>query len=310
MTKSTNKLLSEELKLIFSQSDIIMLTETWSCDLLDLSVDDFILTQLIRAEKRCYTKRCSGGIALYIRQSFYQYCTIIEKDCDDIIWLRIKGNVLNLNHDLFLCLCYIIPTTSSREGLVEMDVFDRISNYILKIANDTHDCYNLLLCGDFNARTGNERDYVIFDNDANIDILPIDYEMDTAMSRYSQDKKINAYGRKLLDFCKQNTVRIANGRLGSDKETGKYTFVGSTGRSVIDYVIVSPALLNVISTFNVGEPNILSDHCLIDFSMICNMSNEQVVVNEDVSFEKVSKKYVWNEVRNTEYLSNLEEEEN
>ena len=53
MTKSTNKLLSEELKLIFSQSDIIMLTETWSCDLLDLSVDNFILTQLIRAEKRC-----------------------------------------------------------------------------------------------------------------------------------------------------------------------------------------------------------------------------------------------------------------
>ena len=92
------------------------------------------------------TKRCSGGIALYIRQSFYQYCTIIEKDCDDIIWLRIKGNVFNLKHDLFLCLCYIIPTTSSREGLVEMDVFDRISNYILKIANDTNDCYNLLLC--------------------------------------------------------------------------------------------------------------------------------------------------------------------
>ena len=176
--KSTNKLLSAEIRFIFSQSDFVLLTETWANDLSDLSVDDFILIQLKRAKKRCNTKRCSGGIALYIRQSFYQNCTIIEKDSDDIIWIKIKDNMLNLNHDLFLCLCCIIPANSSRDGLVEMNVLDRISNYILKIANDTNDCFNLLLCGDFNGRTGNERDHVMFDNDVNIDILPIDYKKD------------------------------------------------------------------------------------------------------------------------------------
>ena len=82
-------------------------------------------------------KRNSGGIAMYIRQSFYQYCTLIEKDSDDIIWIRIKGRLLNLSHDLYLCLCYIIPSSSSREALVEMDVLDRITNFILKIANET-----------------------------------------------------------------------------------------------------------------------------------------------------------------------------
>ena len=247
---------------------------------------------------------------MYIRQSFYKYCTIIEKDSDSIIWLRIKGNMLNLNHDLFLCLCYIIPANSSREGLVEMDVLDRISNYILKIANDTNDCFNVMICGDFNSRIGNERDYVMFDNDVNIDILPIDYGTDTVITRYSQDNKVNANGRKLLDFCKLNTLGIANGRIGSNKGIGKYTLVGSTGHNVIDYVIATPSLLNVIRNFHVGEPNILSDHCLIDFSMTCKMSNVPVVVSETLTFEKLSKKYVWNGARNSEYVANLEEEEN
>ena len=130
----------------------------------------------------------------------------------------------------------------------------------------------------------------MFDNDANIDILPIDYETDEVMPFSSQDKIINANGRKLLDFFKLNTLRIANGRLDSDIGIGKYTYVGSTGRSVIDYVIATPNLLNTISTFHVGESNILSDHCLIDFSMIFrNSFNEPVDLSENVPFESVKK---------------------
>ena len=110
MTKFTNNLHSHELRLIFSQSDFIYLTETWASDIANLSVDGFILIQLNRVEKKHNTKRNSGGIAMYIRQSFYQYCTLIEKDSDDIIWIRIKGRLLNLSHDLYLCLCYIIPS--------------------------------------------------------------------------------------------------------------------------------------------------------------------------------------------------------
>ena len=77
--------------------------------------------------------------------------------------------------------------SSSRAALVEMDVLDRIFNYIIKIANDTNDCYNILICGDLNSRVGNEKDYVVFDNDANIEILPIDYNIDVHIPRFSQD---------------------------------------------------------------------------------------------------------------------------
>ena len=62
----------------------------------------------------------------------------------------------------FICICYIIPSGSSREAFVETDVLERISNFIIKIANKTNDSYNLLICGDFNCRTGNEQDFVFF----------------------------------------------------------------------------------------------------------------------------------------------------
>ena len=43
--------------------------------------------------------------------------------------------------------------------------------------------------------------------------------------------------------------------------------VGSTGRSVVDYVISNPALFDVIRKFRVCEPNILSDHCVLEFPL-------------------------------------------
>ena len=87
-----------------------------------------------------------------------------------------------------------------------MSVLDRITSFITNLANDTGGCYNLANCGDFNHRIGHERDYVVFDNVANMDILSIDYVVDECISRSSQDKTINSNGRKLLDFCKLNTL--------------------------------------------------------------------------------------------------------
>ena len=115
-----------------------------------------------------------------------------------------------LTYDLYLCLCYVIPTGSSTKALTEISVLDRISDYIVDIANYTENCYNILICGDFNSRTGTEHDFVILDN-SNNDMLPDDYVPDEFLARFTYDKTINTNGRKLLDFCKQNGLRICNG---------------------------------------------------------------------------------------------------
>ena len=84
--------------------------------------------------------------------------------------------------------------------------------------------------------------------------MPDDYKPDVALARSSQDYFVNVSGRKFFDFCKLNGLRICNGKLGTDKGIGKYTYVGSRGSSVVDYVIVSEPLLNNISQFCVGDP--------------------------------------------------------
>ena len=53
-----------------------------------------------------------------------------------------------------------------------------------------------------------------------------------------------------------------NGRVGNDYGLGRYKFVGNRGSSVVDIVWSKPVFFN----FEVQEPNILSDHYLIEFS--------------------------------------------
>ena len=124
---------------------------------------------------------------------------------------------------------------------------------------------NFLLLGDYNARIGDQCDYVATDSSSHVHYLPDDYVTDQELPRKSVDKIVNANGHMLLDFLKQSGLRIANGRVCNS--VGSYTYVGSAGCSSIDYCIVNPDILNCFSSFHVYDPNILSDHCLIEFSL-------------------------------------------
>ena len=88
--------------------------------------------------------------------------------------------------------------------------------------------------------------------------------------RVSEDKFTNQNGNLLIDFCKESGLRILNGRVGLDGSVGKYTFVGTLGNSVVDYVLASHSLFKLCHSFEVKQPNILSDHCAVEFSIITN----------------------------------------
>ena len=98
------------------------------------------------------------------------------------------------------------------------------------------------------------------------------------MQRFSEDEgHTNSNGTFLLDFCKQTGLRIMNGRVGNDYGVGRYTFVGHRGSSVVDYVLARPDFFNFVKHFEVQEPNILSDHCVIEFSFdlgCCQQQND------------------------------------
>ena len=162
-----------------------------------------------------------------------------------------------------------------------------------------------------NSRSGTEPDYVPYDKPEHVPVLPDEYESDIVFERFSQDRFVNSNGRKLLDFCKLNRLRICNGRMGMDKSIGKYMYVGSTGSSVVDYVLISESITDTISKFRVGEPNILSDHCAVYFSLFSAIQNLQTSETKTQPSEQVNKKFIWKseETQNYRDTINLHEED-
>ena len=135
-------------------------------------------------------------------------------------------------------------------------------------------------------------------------MLPLDYSRDVFVQRCSLDNgRVDSHGVIFLDLCKQTGLRIFNGRCDNDKR-GNYTHVGSQGSSVVDYVIVTQILMEIVSTFQVG-PNILSDHCIIDFTL---MFDEQWYIDEAACIcnnDVVNCKYVWDDKLNDCFQTNF-----
>ena len=74
---------------------------------------------------------------------------------------------------------------------------------------------------------------------------------------------------------------------------GKCTYVGSAGKSMVDYVIASQSgLFPAINTFEVFDPNILSDHCIVHISLILHDSVLDAE-SENSSGSSCNHKYVW-----------------
>ena len=91
-----------------------------------------------------------------------------------------------------------------------------------------------MLCGDFSARTSNSQDFItVTDKHNTSDNLTIQIDI----QRISFDPEINSNGQKLIRLCKDNNLRIANGRCFGDS-FGKCTFFSTQGnKSLVDYTL-------------------------------------------------------------------------
>jgi len=104
----------------------------------------------------------------------------------------------------------------------------------------------ILIGGDFNARTGNKGGRINKEDE------------EEEIGRTSKDGKINGEGKKLIKFIREKGWAILNGEMEGDKE-GEWTYTGSRGKSVIDYVIVSEEIREEIMRMEVGD-QVDSDH--------------------------------------------------
>ena len=112
----------------------------------------------------------------------------------------------------------------------------------------------MLLQGDFNSRTGREKDYVEYDKS---DMYFNVENFSNQSSRNSEDKGKNTRGNELNDLL------ILNGRTPGDIFV-KFTCHNWNGSSVVDYFLVPNQFCERISNFSVSTYiPWLSDHCII-----------------------------------------------
>ena len=253
------------------------------------------------------------GIAAYIRTHLVTNDTLFYKSADDILWLKLVKDTLHIDKNVYVGLCYVLPEDSSRQNIIDDNIFDRLLDSLMFAENDCDSDGYILLCGDFNARTSVSPDFVddsrfLVDNN----LLPDEYQEDVILTRCSQDSgHTNRNGNLLLDLCKQSSLRILNGRISEDKNIGKYTFVNSNGSSVIDYVLCKHAMFRNIAFFSVDDPNILSDHCLVKFSAVFNTDRDVHRIPAEhfckcsSSNDKITCKYVWDNDKKQCYIQEL-----
>ena len=76
-----------------------------------------------------------------------------------IVWFKLKSTFFNTSKDIFMCFLHIPPENSSYT-VKNGDDFDTLINDICKYSSSG----DLMLCGDFNARTASDPDFIQYDS--------------------------------------------------------------------------------------------------------------------------------------------------
>ena len=274
--------------------DIILLSETWTSEHDEFSLEGFEFHNFPSSYWHVNARRNSGGLPVFIRCNVKHGLLFVKQHDGNVIWFKLRKQVFSLRNDIYLGNVYIVPEGSTHSN---NDVFNVIMDDIAKFPLNA----KILLCGDYNARTGTESDVItneVHGTDRGLselipDIFVEAEHMNDIPRRYSMDKSpINRHGNQLIERCKSAGIVIFNGRIGTDKGVGEYTRVDTTGCSVVDYMIGSPSLLDRIINFTIVPKFPESDHRPIACSIRCSARPNETEVEHGTNWLSFDK-YKW-----------------
>ena len=238
-----------------------------------------------------------AGIIVFAKKHISKNLNFLEPTNDISLFFKINKNILNSKKDL-LCACvYIPPSTSLYKNT---DNFELLTDELIQ-HKQNFVCDTLIL-GDFNAKTRTLSDYVEKNKYTDLADFEEDFP-DLELTRHNQDNhEVDEYGFKLLHFCKVQNLCIVNGRVGRDKNVGKFTTKNET---MIDYCLTSPQFFQEINEFEVEEFNpILSDvHCVLSLEIKSHIFENENLENKT---NKIVKKCRWDSKYSENYLKNLD----
>ena len=246
-----DKLLDPQFIETLKNSDIVSLSELHTNEK-DAFIPGYKLLKEKIRKKTHKGPKIGGGIAVFAKENIFDSIHVVPNNNENSIWIKIKKKTSN-DKDLLIGSYYVSPENQkSKESLFEIlseecERFEKLGEVIL--------------VGDFNARTGKKIDFIQPDPFLeNLLDSPVANGGKALPLRNSEDHGTNKRGDELLDFCKANEFAIVNGRKIGDL-FGKCTSHQWNGSSAIDYLLVSANSLDKISYFEVGEYiPWLSDH--------------------------------------------------
>ena len=210
----------KSIKSKLSQFHIICLQETWAKEE-TLNFQGYTVYSTVKSTK---SKRDQAGVSVLIKDQYQDFVTPIHSVSPNIIWCRLDKQLLGLQSDIYLAAVYLPPLQSQRKTME--DVTSILEQEIHKYSTQGQ----ILLLGDFNARTSTLNDFI--ENDAD-DFLTMNntYIQDKHFpKRNNADYTVNKVGGEILRLCIGNRLRILNGRLTGDFD-GKYTSYQTNGAS-------------------------------------------------------------------------------
>ena len=290
-----SKLISDELEKEMLNFDIVCLSEV-KMDLCDVGVlkTDFEQFTIFSNIKDEYNFKPRGGIVIFLKNYLADSIKMLSTN-KLAVSIEINSQILETEKNVVLSAIYIPPAGTAYSSEEDFDL----------IENMLHDWQvlnkNIILTGDFNAKTKNECDYLTLNmHDAFENLEGIFDQIVIKNDRKNQDTHdVDLFGRKLINLCKISNLQIVNGRLGRDAGLGKCT---TKNNSLIDYTIASPELFNEIKDFEILDfNNFMSDvHNPMIFSLTCS-AKEPETKNMGVRVSKIK----WDGSKNCEFLRNI-----
>ncbi|KAH3844107.1 hypothetical protein DPMN_086359 [Dreissena polymorpha] len=103
--------------------------------------------------------------------------------------------------------------------------------------------------------------------------------------RASKDHVIDTNGKRLSELCQSTSFIIGNGRLHDDLNVGEFTFHSHRGSSLVDYLLLEPKDIFLVSNFKILQPNELSDHSGILFSLASRHAADEEGSKSEASYD-------------------------
>ena len=138
------KILYPEFTELVSQFDIFFVSETKLDDYDIINIDSYDFFSQCRKQK--YIRK-SGGLGFFIKHTLTPYINIVKSDSDYVMWFKVSKSLVKTSEDILFGVFYIPPPESRFHNVEEIELLE------VEITSSCIQNDNVLLTGDFNART-------------------------------------------------------------------------------------------------------------------------------------------------------------